>query len=179
MDRASSASSLERFTGLFPLTGRWLRYALSAACCLVLAAALLWGLFFAEVLPRLASARQVKVERTGGWKVGEKPGSWSRTGAPFRLHLGPVTFRYRYLGRGSRNSAEPVLRLALQAGVFGIPLFLGRIMLPGGSFKRLAGGLGALACVLLFPLAIGCGPMGCRTIQPWHLLFALLFQQYV
>ena len=178
MEQAGPVIPLERIEWMFPLKGRWLRYFLAAPACLFLAVTLLCGLYLAQVLPQLASARDLRVGQASNWALREQAGPWSRAGAAFHLQVGPMVLRYTYPPRDFRSAGEPLIRLALQACVLGLPLLVGRSMLRGSAFWRFAGAQGLLSAVLLFPLAIGCDSIGYRTMPLWHLVFGLLSGQF-
>jgi hypothetical protein len=167
-----NARSLDRIEWLFPLTGRWRRHSVRVTGCVLLVVGLLQGLLLAEVVPHLASAKHLRMERSSCWRVREYRGRWGRAGAPFVLEFGPLRFRYTYPPRGCRNRAETPVRWALQLGTWGVVLGLARMWI-GDSLKRLAPTLTIAGCILLFPLAIACGPMGCENVTPGGMLCAL------
>lgn len=161
---------LGRLEWLFPCRGRWLRYALTSCGWVALLAAILIGLVSAGSLAHLVSARDLHIDPAPRWSLGERQGRFTAPGAPFELNLGPIRCRYWYPARGRRNPAEPSVRLALQALVLLAPFAVGWRVLQPREWGDFAWKLGGMLVLLLLPLGFACGPMGCTTIQPWHLL---------
>lgn len=167
MQVEGSADQQTRFEWAFPLRGRWRSYWFRAAANVLAVMALLFSLTAAEALSHLVSAQNLRVERNPRWRLAETIGNFDRTGAPFSLELGPMRLNYRYPARGRRNGWEPLVGLALQVLVILAPFFAARKLM-GSGFVRWAWGFGGALVVLLFPVAVACGPMGCSNIQVWH-----------
>jgi hypothetical protein len=167
---------MRRIEWLFPVRGQWLGRLFRALSAVFLALFLVSGLRLVELASHLASARGVRVEWSTRWALRERGGPWSSVGAPFQLALGPARLHYFYPGRGYCSSREPVLRVGLMAGVFVLPLLAGWCFLQQEAFSRFVRSLGLLGWGLMLPMGMACGPMGCRTVQPWQILADLLFR---
>lgn len=175
-DRSGAGSRLQQWEWLFPLRGRWLRIFLAVVWRFGLFLYLIAGLAVAEFVPRLASARNVQMTVSGQWDLSQEyPAAlkvnYLRGPIPTVLRLGPFQFKYDYPGRLQRHAPERTLGLVLRCVVFGYPLIVARLLGPRGRFPSFAWKLGAVALVLMFPQAIACGPLGCRTICVWHAIY--------
>jgi hypothetical protein len=163
--------TLDRLEWLFPLSGRWLRYFLATVGSVAALLALLYALRLAEMLPRLASAQHIGAQWRLSLPVGEDTGPWTARGTILRQNLGPVQLSFAYPVRGRRSPREPLIYLALQAIVLITPWFIAKRVLRGARGGGFTIAYVVAACVLLFPFATACGPMGCLNIQLWHIVW--------
>lgn len=161
MDARADGSWLRRAEWLFPLRGRWLRY-------------LVWGLFLffclayvriSDFAPRLASAQRIQIHLTSRWRLGDEYGSFAGGSAAATMWLGPVEVNCRYPARGhGRHSAEGSVGMLLGLGFWVLP-FLAAWVFQARRFGSFVGGWFLVQSVLLFPLGVACGPLGCQSIS--------------
>lgn len=177
------AGQLARWEWLFPLRGRWLSIFLGVVWRLALFFYLIAGLAVAEFLPRLASARNVRMTTTTQWALSEEhPAAqkvdFRRGPFPTILRLGPLRFDYAYPARSQPHAPEGRLSFLLQCVVFGLPLLAARTFGPRERFRSFTWKLGVVALVLMFPQAVACGALGCRTMRTWHSVYYSLWSLF-